>query len=155
LSRFDRLLLDSDEAFANGASTFLDAFPGVRDPQPRIYVKFRPEGVEPTIVFLALLDTGGHFCILNDLVANLVEDRLGERIDEVSLQTARGLVRGDLYRHRIVLIAEKGESLTVDSNVLVLKDWTAPCFIGYSGFLDRLSFAVDAPRNRFYFGTDF
>jgi len=155
LSSFDALLLDSEKPFASGAARYLDAHPGVQDPQPRIYVKFRPEGVDPAVVFLALLDTGGHFCILNNRVASLIRDELTDQLDEVSLRTARGLVRGDLYRHRFTLVAERGESLTLESNVLLLEDWPAPSFIGYSGMLDRLRFAVDSQSNRFYFGSAF
>lgn len=152
MSRHDALLLDSEEPFASGASSYLDAHPGIRDAQARIYVKFRPEGVDSQISFLALLDTGGHFCILSQDVVDLIEHRLTDRIQEVSLQTARGMFRGDLYHHRVSLIAERGETLRVETNLLVIPNWPAPCFLGYSGFLDRLCFAVDSHSNRFYFG---
>ena len=157
MSRHDALLLDSPrsgapEPFAIGASRYLDAHPGLRDPQPRIYVKFRPEGVDANLSFLALLDTGGHFCILSQDVADLIHDRLTERLRQVRLRTARGLIEGDLYRHKISLIADRGKSLALDTNVLIVPDWTAPCFIGYSGVLEYLCFAVDSRSNQFYFG---
>jgi hypothetical protein len=130
----------------------LDAHPGVREPHARIYVKFRPEGADSNLSFLALLDTGGHFCILSQDVAGLIRNHLTERLQEVRLRTARGLIRGDLYRHKIFLIADKGESLAIDVNALVVPDWSGPCFVGYSGVLEYLCFAIDSRTNRFYFG---
>lgn len=139
------------ELFLTGASTYADAFPGRPEPYPRIYVQFRIEGVEP--VFLALLDTGGCFCILNDRVATLVKGRLVEPLDKVSIRTAHGILEGNLYRHQIALVAEDGEPLDVHATVFVPPVWSGPCFLGYSGALDRVRFAVDPEMNRFYFGT--
>lgn len=57
----------------------------------------------------------------------------------------------------IGLEAEKGESLTVDATVFVPKledqEWRHPNFIGLSGFLERIRFAIDPDNNYFYFGA--
>ncbi len=140
----------SERSFAAGTSRFLDAYPGIRETQPRIYVKIRPVGTDDPI--LALLDTGGHFCILNRDVVPLIRDRLTDRLDELVLNTARGPVRGELYILRIELIAEQGAGLEIDSTVFISPEWQAPNFIGYSGVLDRLGFAIDPRQNLFYFG---
>ncbi|MCP4657636.1 MAG: hypothetical protein GY856_19695 [bacterium] len=46
--------------------------------------------------------------------------------------TARGRVRGELYRHGIKLIAKEGEDLGVEATVLVSRDWRGPSVIGVS-----------------------
>lgn len=147
----DAILTSSRGAFFRGLSWYLDSYPGLVETQPRIYVKFRPEGTDSS--FLALLDTGGHFCIFNQTVADLVKDQLTEGFGPVTLRTARGPVYGQLYSYKITLIAELGESLDVEATVLVPPDWQAPCFIGYSGALDRMRFAIDPQENRFHFGS--
>ncbi len=113
-------------------------------------MKFRPEGVDGW--FLALLDTGAHFCILNRSVARLVEDRLTDHLGQSSLQTARGPVRGDLFLLRVTLVAELGKDLEIDAVVFVAPEWEGPCFIGYSGVLDRMRSAFDPNDNSYYFG---
>ncbi len=62
---------------------------------PRIYVQFRPAGVDPEVFFLALFDPRAHYCILNQRVVELIEDQLVEEIGETSLRTSHGLVHGD------------------------------------------------------------
>jgi len=149
LPDFEQTLLASG-AFC-GRSRYLDAFPGIREPQPRIYVKFRPQGIEAS--FLALLDTGGHFCILNREIVKSFQDRLSDPVQRTALQTARGLIEGDLYLYTIELISEAGESLDVPATIFVSPEWHAPSFLGYSGILDRLRFSVDPGVNHFYFGA--
>ena len=140
----------SRRPFATGVSTYLDARPGIAEPEARIYVKFQPHGTE--LPFLALLDTGGHFCILNRDVTALIRDQLTEKLREVVLRTAHGPVAGELYLHTIRLLAEEGMNLDVPATVFVSPEWRAPSFFGYSGFLDRIRFAIDPRINRFYFG---
>lgn len=149
-----RLLFDTDaseSAFAVGISRYLDAYPGQREAQPRIYVKFRPPGIADPL--LALLDTGGHFCILNHEVVPLIRDQLTHRLDESVLHTARGPIRGELYILTLELIAERGANLIIDSTAFISPEWRAPNFLGYSGVLDRVRFAIDPRTNLFYFGS--
>ncbi|MCP4546636.1 MAG: hypothetical protein GY835_09255 [bacterium] len=133
-----------------GALRYLDSYPGLKEAQPRVYVKFRPAGVEGS--FVALLDTGGHFCILNRLTSALLSDHLADSMGLFTIQTAHGRLVGELYRHTITIIAEVGESLQVESTLFVPPDWEGPCFIGYSGVLDRMCFAVNPRANSFHFG---
>ena len=107
--------LDTDYAFATGISTFADSYPGLKEPLPRIYVEFQPQGIDLGMSFPALLDTGGHYCILNADAAEAAEDVLMTDLGQVTLQTARGPVRGDLYLMRIEILAQVGEDL--DSGV--------------------------------------
>ena len=135
----------------SGCAEYLDAHPEQQDTQARIFVKFRPRGVDRSLHFLALLDTGGCFCILHRDVADLLGEHLTSRLDRVKLRTARGLIQGDLHRHGITIIADAGESLEIDSLVFVSPEWEAANFLGYTGTLDRARFAIDPSRNLFYF----
>ena len=146
----DGLLATAGNYF-QGSARFLDAVPGGREPHPRIYVSCRMAGVDPG--FLALVDTGGHFCILNQEVADQVRDQRVDGLGRVKLRTAYGLVEGELYSHRLTLVAGFGESVDIEASVFVSPDWKAPSFIGYSGALERVRFAVDPFTNRFYFGS--
>ena len=118
---------------------------------PRIYVEFRPQGINSDIAFPALLDTGGHYCILNEEAAEAAAGLLTTDLGTIALQTARGRVKGSLYLIRIEIFAELGEDLDLEVVALVAPGWRAPSIIGYSGALDRFRFAVDPQNNRFLF----
>ena|SRR5215471_2332109 len=51
-----------------------------------------------------------------------------------------------------MIFAEQGESLNIEASVFVAADWYLGNFLGYTGFLERLRFAVDPGTNTFYFG---
>lgn len=142
--------MSPEGSFAIGVTSYSDHRPGRREPLPRIYVPFRPDGAKTW--HLALVDTGGHYCILSPELAETVSDRLVHSLGQFELWTAQGLVQGTLYRHRIELMAEEGVNLGVDATILISPDWRGSTIIGYSGVLDRMRFAVDPQRNRFYFG---
>lgn len=89
MTDFDATLLGSPEPFATGGARYWDARADDAESQPRIYVRFRPEGVDSRRSFLALLDTGAHFGILNEEVALLIQDQLIEPIGSIRLRTAR------------------------------------------------------------------
>ncbi len=136
-----------------GSARYGDAYPGLPETEPRIYVEFRPQGV-PTS-FLALLDTGAPYCILNDEVTRQVEDQLTDHLGPAVLRTAHGTAHGELYLLRIILIADTGADHDLDSVVFIAPEWRTSSFIGYSGVLDRVRFAVDPHANRFYFGDPY
>lgn len=133
-----------------GRALYKDSYPGRREAQPRIYVRFRPDGVEAS--FLALFDTGSHFCLLNETVAGLIRDNLTDGLGSFRVRTAYGPAEGELYRYPITFIAEAGESLCIDATVFVPEGWQGPCFMGYSGVLDHVFFAIDPLGCMFYFG---
>jgi predicted aspartyl protease len=145
------LLKPSGQAYATGAARYLDFRPGRREPLPRVYVEFLPDGAADS--FLALLDTGAHYCILSPEVVAEIRDHLADSVGRTELLTPYGTVRGELHIHRIVFIASEGESLAVDATVLVSPDWAGPNFIGYTGCLDRLCMALSPSDNRFLFGS--
>lgn len=155
-TEFDNSLLDAGPAskvsFATGAATYKDGFPGLRELQPRIYVQFRPADIVQDVLFLALLDTGAHDCILNEEAASSVQDHLVDSLGSMTLRGAYGTVSGDLYLLRVQLIAQVGADLDLEVVSFVSPDWTRPSFLGYAGALDRSRFAVAPEGNRFYFG---
>jgi len=114
-------------------------------------VRFRPHGTDTS--FLALLDTGGHFCILSREVAKSIRGQLDDPFDSTELRTARGLIQGELHRHTIELIGESGQALDVQATVFVSPDWIGTSFLGYSGVLERVRFCIDPGSNSFYFGS--
>ncbi len=98
-----------------------------------------------------MLDTGAPWSVLNAEVADDLElfDRDGET---VTISSRMGTVQGKLVRAMTTLVAEDGDSLEVDSIVFVSRDWPAGNFIGYSGLLERIRFAIDPHDNAFIFG---
>ncbi len=146
----ERLLHETGEPFATGVSAYFDVRPEIREPLPRIYVEFQPGGADRA--FVALLDTGGHYCILQPELAASIQDQMVDRLTSASLLTARGTIQGDLYLHRLTLLAQEGEPLDFEATIFVSADWQGPNLLGYTGALDRLRFAIDPGGNRFYFG---
>ncbi len=82
----------------------------------------------------------------------LIADRLTSKLSEITLQTAYGPVHGELYLHTIEVLAEEGQNVEIGSTLFVAPEWNGPSFLGYSGALDRMRFAVDPKSNRFYCG---
>ncbi len=116
----------------------------------RIYVRIQPQGTD--LEFLALLDTGAHYCLLNEDAARVIRRHLTMSLGEVTLRTAHGPVRGELYIHRIRLIAEEGEPLDIESTVFVPPEWRAPSILGYTGAMDRMRVAFDPEISCVYYG---
>ncbi len=130
---------------------YLDSHPEIREQHPRIYVKIRPAGTE--FAFWALLDTGAHFCLLNASVAAVVRDHLKDSLGTFRVQTARGPLEGRLYRLNMTLVAEVGASLTFDATVFVPPDWHGPCFLGYTGALERMCCTLNPGKNQILFSS--
>lgn len=104
-------------------------------------------------LFWALLDTGAHFCLLNEAAAVFLGEALTEELGAFEVRTPYGLIEGELYRHPITLIAEVGESLDIDTTIFIPPGWQGPCFLGYAGALERVRFAIDPRGNHFSFGS--
>lgn len=138
-------------SFPEGAARYLDSHPDSEDAQPRIYVKFRPALVD--FSFWALLDTGAHFCLLNDTVFRFVRDHLSEGLGPFVVRTAYGLLEGQLYRYPITLLADVGKSVDVETTVLIPPGWRGSCFLGYAGALDHVHFGIQPESNQFSFSA--
>ena len=136
--------------FSTGMSSYLDADPDPSNPSAisRIHVRVKFDGAS----VLALLDTGAAWSVLNAELAR--ELGLLERDGEsVTISSRVGKIKGKLVRAETTLVADKGESIEVDSTVFVSSDWPEGNFIGYSGLLERIRFAIDPCSNSFSFGA--
>ena len=47
----------------------------------------------------------------------------------------------------MVLVAERGESISLSARVLIAPAWTGPVVLGYQGLLERVRFALDPGVN--------
>ena len=133
--------------FATGMSSYLDEAPGHPAATAGIHVRVEFEGVP---VF-ALLDTGASWSVLTAELAKELGllERDGERL---TLSSRVGRIEGKLVSARIALLADDGESVELDSTVFVSEDWPSGNFIGYSGLLEKIRFAIDPGDNLFVFG---
>lgn len=136
-----------DQPFAQGRGRFSDHLPSRSERTAKVFVRIQFAGLPPQ---LAQLDTGAAYSILDAETA----DVLGfEPLEDLALSTRLGTISGQLGRFPLRLIADEGESLTVESTFFVSPDWDAGVFLGYSGLLEHLRFAIDPRENLFYFGT--
>jgi len=136
--------------FTTGQATYRDFDPENSLRKRGLYVRVvLPDSSDASLY--ALIDTGTPYCVFNTAVI----ENLGLSFDEgekIVLRTAYGPFEGTVQRVMIRLIAEQGESLNIDASVFVAADWQLGNFLGYTGFLERLRFAVDPGMNTFYFG---
>jgi len=136
-------------AFSVGKSRFTDRAPGSEEPTPKIFIRIQPEALGGVI--FAQLDTAAAWTIFDASVAEALSllDGTG---DLIPLSTRKGQFRGRLARTPLDIVADEGESLTVEATVWVCPDWTHGTFLGYAGLLERIRFALDPSNDFFYFG---
>lgn len=141
------------QQFTTGRLTYLDHPAESAETSAKIWVRVRPRGVD--FDFTAQLDTGAAWSILNREVAELAGLFDAQPIAEPTMDSRHGRIKGRLVRTGLLLVAEIGQSLQLESTVFVSRDWTYPNFIGYGGFLERVRFAIDPAqsRNQFHFGA--
>ncbi len=132
-------------------ASYYDSMPGVSTLDPRIFLRLGLYG--PDIEFLAMVDTAAPWCILKPTLALLMEDHLKELAEEAVLSSRLGRFTGSLCRGTTTILAERGEEFDVDTTFFLSPEWPGGNFVGYQGFLERFLFAVDASKNRFYFGS--
>jgi hypothetical protein len=100
---------------------------------------------------VAQLDTGSPWTVLDRETAEALAllDGNGE---PKTLVTRHGRRSGHLETTTLSILADEGEALEIDAVVFVSRDWPDHTFLGYSGLLERVRFALDPQRNLFYFG---
>lgn len=135
------------DLFTTGRSRFADHSPAAKDPTAKIYVRVAFEqGGE----VLAQLDTGAAWSVLAPDLAHALGALAG---DPARMRTPLGVMDGYLVRVPFILWADEGENLRLDGTFFVSENWPdGMSFLGYSGLLDSLRFAVDSRANDFYFG---
>lgn len=92
---------------------------------------------------LAMLDTGAHWTLIGPEHIELLKNELGAGLDTFRMSTRLGVFSGTLHRLPIRLLADRGSDITVDATCLALEGWPGPSVLGFSGFLERLRFALD------------
>ncbi|HYU34899.1 MAG TPA: aspartyl protease family protein [Thermoanaerobaculia bacterium] len=136
--------------FTSGRSLFADHVPGALDRTAKIFVKIGFAGLDSTV--LAQLDTGAAWSVLSPDVAqqlNLPPDAGNPAV----LQTWLGRRQGHLVRVPFLFLADEGEPFPTEGTFFVTPDWPeGMTFLGYSGLLDSIRFAVDPQANDFFFG---
>jgi hypothetical protein len=53
----------------------------------------------------------------------------------------------------LTIVTDEGESCEVDATLFASREWVYGNFVGYSGLLERIRFAVDPGTNDFSFGV--
>ena len=133
-------------AFATGMSSYLDQDQRHPSETARILVEVEFDGE----TVLALLDTGASWSVLNAELAQ--ELGLFEQEGASATISSRvGKIEGKLVSAKTTLVADEGESIEVESTVFVSPEWPDGNFIGYSGLLERIRFAIDPGSNTFFF----
>jgi hypothetical protein len=140
------------DLFTHGRSRFSDRVPGSLDPTAKIYVKLKLRGLERPL--LAQLDTGAAWSVLQTDVAGKLGLLEGMSVEKKRLLTPLGSREGHLVRLPLTLVADEGESLETEGVFFICRDWPLDLtFLGYSGLLDSIRFALDPQANHFYFGS--
>jgi len=144
-------VLELDGAsFTQGRSKFSDHAPGFAEPTAKIYVRvLLGQSSRPV---LAQLDTGAAWSVLPPHVAR----EAGVPLDSdrpVLMNTRLGIKRGFLVQAPLIFVADQGEALYLEGSFFICSDWPEDqIFLGYSGLLDSIRFALDPQANDFYFG---
>lgn len=100
---------------------------------------------------LAQVDTGAAWSILDADIAEAL-DLFDDQGEIVSISTRVGITKFRLKNIPVQILAQQGDSLLVNAIVAVERGWRHGNFLGYTGFLERVKFAVDPASNLFYFG---
>ncbi|HEX3551790.1 MAG TPA: hypothetical protein VIA62_01000 [Thermoanaerobaculia bacterium] len=138
------------EDFTCGRSRYLDFLEGAAEPTAKIFVKVSLEDAESG--FWAQIDTGSAWSVLDPLFARRLGylDLDGEPI---RLDTRLGRKSGALVRLPIRFLADDGVPFDTEGTFFICSDWpSGRTFLGYSGLLDAMRFALDPQANHFYFG---
>jgi len=136
--------------FTQGRSTFRDHADEPMEPTAKVYVPVRIGASESTV--LAQLDTGAAWSVLDPVVARSL-GLLNAGGLLTRLETRFGTQEGRLVRVPIQFVADHGTALHTEGTFFISPDWPpGRTFLGYSGLLDAMRFAIDPQANHFYFG---
>jgi hypothetical protein len=144
------LVRQNGDSFSVGRSRFADRAEESQEQTAKIFVKITAESL-PGVVF-AQLDTGAAFSMLNAEIAEAMSLLDGDG-EPKRISTRLGNFPGRLEKARFELVADEGESLSIEATVWVSREWPGGTFLGYGGLLDHLRFAVDPSDDSFYFGS--
>lgn len=147
------LRTESGSPFATGATSYLYQ-PATGDITNRIILQVSIGDV-PT---QAIVDTGSPFVVCPPSLAPLIGLDPAEALYASEFKVRGITMTGDLHLLDVLFHADAGEPLMVEATVFVPHDrWKEiwgelPAYIGLTGCLERMRFAVDPDQDRFYFG---
>jgi hypothetical protein len=138
------------QPFARSRTKYTDHVPQRLETTAKIYVRVLFDGIDRVVT--AQVDTGAAWSILGSEIAERLE-LFNEPGETARMRTPFGVKEGVLVRVPLRIVADEGESLDVTGTFFVTSDWPEGLtFLGYSGLLDSLRFALDPRGNDFYFG---
>ena len=128
--------------------------PGDRSDTKRLLIPVQVGGITTT----AVVDTGGIYLILAPDIAIELHLNPDGAIGQDSVKIRGWEYSGNLYRVYLDIPAEEGESLQQDVATLVpnatAEEWgELPTYLGLTGCLEYLRFAVDPIACQFYFAS--
>lgn len=142
------------EPFATGM-TLYSYRPAINDISNRIMLHVEIEGV----LIQGIVDTGSPYVVCPPHLSDIIGFDPADAIESIPYRVRGNLMWGSLYRVDVLFLADQGDDVRVDATVFVPDaEWQDawgefPGFIGLTGCLERLRFAVDPENNRFYFGA--
>lgn len=137
--------------FTSGRTKYVDHLRKWIEPTAKIYVKLKISTLDTS--FFAQLDTGAAWSVLAPDVARTAQIPY-ESGDPKRISSRFGIKEGFVLRIPFTLVAEDGESFETDGPFFISPDWPEGLsFLGYTGLLDSIRFALDPQKNHFYFGS--
>ncbi|MCS6327141.1 MAG: hypothetical protein H8K06_08665 [Nitrospira sp.] len=130
-------------------ASFFDQSESLQGPTSKIWVRIEPDSLGQAV--LAQVDTGAAWSILDADIAEAL-DLFDDQGEIVPISTRAGSFKFRLKNIPVQILAQQGDSLLVNAIVAVERGWRYGNFLGYTGFLERVKFAVDPASNLFYFG---
>ena len=137
-------------AFTQGRSTFFDHNKDAQEPTAKVFVRVVIGDLDLPVI--AQLYTGAAWSVLDSRIAGLLGLLDMDGPSRV-METRFGKKTGRLIKVPIRFLADEGTSLDIEGTFFICPDWPpGPIFLGYSGLLDAVRFALDPQVNHFYFG---
>jgi hypothetical protein len=140
-----------EEGFLWSRCSFRDFVEGIPESTAKIYVSICIDGHLDSSLY-AQIDTGAAWSVLDPAVAESF-GLLEVAGEPTQLHTRFGLIKGHLVRLPVTFLSEEGDALDTYGTFFISPDWPpGHTFLGYSGLLDSIRFALDPQANHFYFG---
>jgi hypothetical protein len=140
------------QSFTTGVLTYFDDDPDGQRPNASIYIPINIPVGAGSVTVLVFLDTGAPYFIVGPDVIEALKLKPAGAPATIELRTRLGLIKGFLDSVDLVIPAEEGDSLRIGVTVFASKEWNAGAFLGYSGCMSNMNFAVQPQNNRFFFG---
>lgn len=157
------LKFEDGKPFAQGVCSFLMRPATDQELISRIFIEVQIEGVRTEVV----VDTGGAYLVCNPEIADLLDLDPAAALHASEIEVRGRRTAGDLHRLYLTFLSEEGgENLRWEVTAFVprprpTQSWEdvrqlwegMPSFIGLTGCLEQVRFAVDPAADLFYFGS--